>query len=149
MATPQTRDAPQTPVSQGKREMLGERPGQLSHLPPPSAGTAPTRHGWAYILPCRGRAAGRSCRLIIRHTFFERAFKGTRAGHISSQNEDTARTGAVLPAHHRMNETAAHGRGGEDIACSYQRDHGQSRTAGSRTRRRERAGRQHFRGRAD
>ena len=70
LATPQTRDAPQTPVSQGKREMLGERPGQLSHLPPPSAGTAPPRQRRACILPCRGRAAGRSCRPIIRHIFF-------------------------------------------------------------------------------
>ena len=70
LATPQARDAPQTPVSQGKREMLGERPGQLSHLPPPSAGTAPPRQRRACILPCRGRAVRRSCRPIIRHIFF-------------------------------------------------------------------------------
>ena len=70
LATPQARDAPQTPVSQGKREMLGERPGQLSHLPPPSAGTAPPRQRRACILPCRGRAVRWSCRPIIRHTFF-------------------------------------------------------------------------------
>ena len=45
LATPQTRDAPQTPVSQGKREILRERPGQLSHLPPPSVGIAPPHQG--------------------------------------------------------------------------------------------------------
>lgn len=45
LVTPQTRDAPHTPVSQGKREILRERPGQLSHLPPPPVGIAPPRHG--------------------------------------------------------------------------------------------------------
>ena len=42
MAAPQTRDAPQTPVSQGKREVLGDWYGQLRQLPPPSVGIAPT-----------------------------------------------------------------------------------------------------------
>ena len=32
------------------------------------------------------------------HIFQKGYSKGTRAGHDSSQNEDTARTGAVLPA---------------------------------------------------
>ena len=99
LVTPQTRETPQTPVSQGKREMLGERPGQLSHLPPPSAGTAPPRQRRACILPCRGRAVRRSCRLIIRHTFFRKGIQGEPAPAISSQNEDTTRTGAVLPTH--------------------------------------------------
>lgn len=38
------------------------------------------------------------------HIFQKGYSKGTRAGHISSQNEDTARTGAVLPAHHWMKD---------------------------------------------
>ncbi|WP_157419051.1 hypothetical protein [Faecalibaculum rodentium] len=49
MAAPQTRDAPQTPVSQGKREVLRDWYGQLRHLPPPSVGIAPECHtGLAY-----------------------------------------------------------------------------------------------------
>ena len=38
------------------------------------------------------------------HIFQKGYSKGPRAGHDSSQNEDTARTGAVLPAHHRMKD---------------------------------------------
>jgi len=45
LVTPQTRETPQTPVSQGKREILRERLGQLSHLPPPSVGIAPPHQG--------------------------------------------------------------------------------------------------------
>jgi len=49
MAAPQTRDAPQTPVSQGKREVLWDWYGQLRQLPPPSVGIAPECHtGLAY-----------------------------------------------------------------------------------------------------
>jgi len=49
LVTPQTQETPQTPVSQGKREVLRERPGQLSHLPPPSVGIAPAYQvGLAY-----------------------------------------------------------------------------------------------------
>ena len=45
LVTPQTRDAPQKPVSQGKREVLRDWPGQLSHLPSPSVGIAPPHQG--------------------------------------------------------------------------------------------------------
>ena len=49
VAAPQTRDAPQTPVSQGKREVLRDWYGQLRQLPPPSVGIAPTcRVGLTY-----------------------------------------------------------------------------------------------------
>ena len=98
LAAPQTRSVPQTPVSQGKRELLGERPGQLSQLPPPSAGIAPPSQRRACILPCRGRAAGRSCRLIIRHTSNSGHWRDTHAGLFFSQNEGANRTGAARHA---------------------------------------------------
>ena len=78
--------------------MLGEGPGQLSHLPPPSAGIAPPRHGGLTY-----SRAGGSSRVVMppdntAHIIPKGIQKGTRAGHNPSQKEDTARTGAVLPA---------------------------------------------------
>ena len=102
-------DAPQRSVPQDKRGMLGDRPGQLSQLPPPSAGTAPTRHGWAYILPCRGRAVRRSCRPIIRHTTTYRAWEGHPRRSISSQHEGANRTGAALRPTCGMQDPAPQG----------------------------------------
>ena len=73
------------------------------------------------------------------HIFQKGYSKGTRAGHDSSQNGDTSKTGAVLPTHQLdarpdaigcpvvpgvvSNQGKARGQGGENIACSYQRDH--------------------------
>ena len=85
------------PVSQGKREMLGERLGQLSHLPPPSAGIASTcRVELTYSCAGGEQQGGHAAREYGTYSL-EKGSQGTRISHGSSQEKDAARTGAGLP----------------------------------------------------
>ena len=67
--------------------MLGEGPGQLSHLPPPSAGIAPPRHGGLTY-----SRAGGSSRAVMppdntAHILMKGYREDPRAGHSLAQNE--------------------------------------------------------------
>ena len=97
LVTPQTRNAPQQTVPQVKGGILRDWPGQLSQLPPPSVGIAVAAPKRACTVPCRGRAARRSCRLIIRHTFQAKEVCGEPAPVKFSLIRGQNMTGADLP----------------------------------------------------